>query len=85
MVPHDHTVDFLEACRTDLNELTPETAPCEGGRAVVRYLSQGGRCVAFPRSHTAARGSGGRSMKAGCMHIFRGSPAVGGPDGDQYP
>jgi hypothetical protein len=43
MAPHDHTVDVLEACRTDLHVLTAETAPCGGIRAVVQYLASLGK------------------------------------------
>jgi hypothetical protein len=34
MAPHDPAADVLEACRTDLHVLTPETAPCGGIREV---------------------------------------------------
>jgi hypothetical protein len=43
MAPHDPATDVLEACRTDLHVLTPETAPCGGIRAVVRYLAPRGK------------------------------------------
>jgi len=43
MARNDHAVDFLEACRTDLHVLAPETAPCGGIRAVVQYLAPLGK------------------------------------------
>jgi hypothetical protein len=43
MAPHDPAADVLEACRRDLDELTPETAPCKGVRAVVQYLASLGK------------------------------------------
>jgi hypothetical protein len=51
MAPHDPAADVLEACRTDLHVLTPETAPCGGIRAVVRYLaSLGKRAIGVGRA-----------------------------------
>jgi hypothetical protein len=51
MAPHDPAADVLEACRTDIHELTPETAPCQGVRAVVQYLaSLGKRAIAVGRA-----------------------------------
>src|SRR6266511_676139 len=43
MAQHDPAADVLEACRSDLHELTPETAPCKGVRAEVQYLASGGK------------------------------------------
>jgi len=51
MAQHDPAADVLEACRSDLYELTPETTPCKGVRAVVQYLaSLGKRAIGVGRA-----------------------------------
>jgi hypothetical protein len=43
MAQHAPAADVLGACRTDLNELTAERAPCKEVRAVVKYLESLGK------------------------------------------
>jgi hypothetical protein len=51
MASHDPAADVLEACRTNLHVLAPETAPCGGIQAVVRYLaSLGKRAIGVGRA-----------------------------------
>ena len=51
MASHDPAADVLEACRTDLHGLVPETVLCGGIRAVVRYLaSRGTRTMGVGRA-----------------------------------
>jgi len=51
MEQHDESADPLDVCRTALHELTPETAPCQGVRAVVQYLaSLGKRAIGVGRA-----------------------------------